>query len=152
MSSNVISRKVIRQNFSALLSSGLVGTGLPVQKVFDYLPSELKENGSVLHFVVCVVPSRTGRERLSASSYPSATFDFSVFVFVLYSKTESNWSESDSADRLDAVEKAITDIMADNTSPTLEYERSEFSTIDLIDEEGGLSYWVENISVRIKVM
>ena len=151
MSSAVTNRTTIRSDIESILTAGLVGTGLPIQKVFDHLPSEFVDAGKTLHFTVCIVPSGTGREKQNAADEPDSTFMFNLFVSILYSRDDDSWTEEDSADRLDLVEKMITDLFADNQTATRAYLRDGQSSIELVGEEGGLAYWFETIPVRVEV-
>lgn len=103
-----INRETVRDAFTALLSTALVGTGLPAQAVYGYQVGDFGSQSPV------VVVSDAGSMRSVMTGLGSrAEFLFNIFVFVLYTDG-SSWNEDDAEDALDAIEKIIADVLDAN--------------------------------------
>ena len=109
MASDVVNRSVLRKRLAALLGTALVGDGLPVQAVYDYKTDQFEGESPVI-----VVASRgADRDKMTEVSVVNTDILLYIFTFVLYSD-EGDWGPDDSEDRLDLIEKGITDVMVDN--------------------------------------
>jgi len=80
MASDVVNRETIRDAFTTLLSTALVGTGLPVQAVYGYKKADFQGQSPV----VVIAPGGTGRGAAAFDKTGSDVY-LDVFVFVLYS-------------------------------------------------------------------
>lgn len=110
MASDVVNRSVVRKHLASILDTGLVaaGTGI-VQAVYDYKTDAFEGMTPVV-----VVASRgSDRDKLTEVSTVSTDILLYIYSFVLYSD-EADWGADDSEDRLDLVEKQISDIVYDN--------------------------------------
>ncbi len=112
MASNVIDRAVIRQAIYNLLSPELVGTGKPAQVIYSYLPADLE--GAATAVVVASGPVDRGKIA-NVAAISKTTFDIDVMVFAMYGNGDS-WTDENTADAGDAIEKAIADVIIDNNT------------------------------------
>lgn len=83
MASNVTNRSTVRASFAALLRAGLVGTGLPVQAVWQYM----RANFRGIWPVVLVSSGGSSRKKMSRDTLNRGSFLFNVDSFVLHSET-----------------------------------------------------------------
>ncbi|RUM40206.1 MAG: hypothetical protein DSY80_10610, partial [Desulfocapsa sp.] len=134
-----------------IFTTALVGSGLPLQHVFGYLPKEFVANGKKIHFALAIgsLGSAPIEEENKEDAY--IVFDFILVTNILYSLDESNWTEENSQDRLDLVDKMITDALRDNSVRFSKEFYRQPSTVDLVGEEGGLSYWFETIPLKVRI-
>lgn len=145
----VYSRQVERDNMEGFLADALVGIGKPLQHVFDHIPSEYKYDGNHLHFTLAIGSDGSLPREEDDGIAPEITFNFVLIVSVLYSSDADSWTEENSQDRLDEVDMIITNTFVENSDHLVkEYYRGE-SNVDIVGEEGGNSYWVEIIPVRV---
>lgn len=99
------SRKTVREQFASLLRTAMVGTGLPVQAVYDYRIGDFAGQSPV------VVVSSAGSQRQVLTRMGSrATFYLLVSSFVLYSDGAS-WGEDDAEDALDEIESLLANVL-----------------------------------------
>lgn len=146
MAANGANRKQVRDALTALLTTALVGAGKPAEAVYGYQ----KGNFGGVWPVVCVVSAGTERT-LSAlgTTNRNVTVFLDVLTFTLYADSENGWTEQHAEDRMDLLEKSISDVLADNhTNPP------HWTTIKLngrtITERvpiGGKLYLAETISL-----
>ena len=146
MPSNVISREVVRDQFAALLEAELVGVGKPVEAVYNYLIGDFKNRSSI------IIVTSAGTGRGSAIVKNPSSFRIDVVTFVLYANEAGTWTEAQSEDQLDLLEKSVSDIVVDandsDTWQSVEFEGdSEPDVIDI----GGVAYRYEVIPLRITV-
>lgn len=110
MSANTANRETVRDAFAALLNTALVGSGLPVQAVYNYPIGKITETP-----VVCVASSGTARQRAGiGDSRWNSFFVLEVFTFVRDADTAAGWTEQNVEDQLDLIDKSIADVVADN--------------------------------------
>ncbi len=104
-------RKNVRAQFATLLSTAMVGTGLPVQAVYDYRVGDFAGNSPV------VTVSSVGAAR-PAFTFRGAkpVYRLQVDVFVLYAMEDGTWTEEQAEDALDDIEKLLGDVIAANRS------------------------------------
>ena len=144
MPSNVINRETVREQFASLLSSALVGVGKPAEVVYSYQVGDFKGKSPV------VVVTSAGSDRGSPLVKSETVFFLEVYAFVLYALEDGTWTEEQSEDRLDLLEKSIVDVINDaNDSGTWQsVETNGESVIDSV-EIGGDEYRYETIPIRI---
>lgn len=114
MASNVVDRAQVRKRLAALLDATLVASGSGiVEEVLNYKSDDFDGASPVV-----VVASR-GSDRDKATEVSVVNTDILLYIysFVLHSDGAS-WGADDSEDRLDAIEKLITDVMVDNFHDT----------------------------------
>ena len=147
MGFNSDNRETLRDALAALLTTALVGTGLPTQHVYGYPIGDFGGESPV------VVVGSAGSERVreTTSSKWRDWFHLDVFVFVLCVDpvTTTTWDEDDAEDALDLIEKEIADALIDNTEAGSAnfFEPAGRSTVDHI-VIGGADYRREHIPVR----
>ena len=146
MTSNVINRETVRDQLATLLAAALVGTGKPAQAVYNYQVGDFEGKSPV----VVVTSSGTGRG--SPLAYGVTSFRMELHTFVLYALEDGTWTEAQSEDRLDLLEKTIADVLQDaNDSGTwMSVQMAGDSVVDGV-EIGGDEYRHETIPVLITV-
>lgn len=146
MASNVINRETVRDQLATLLNTALVGSGKPAQAVYGYQVGDFQGNSPA------VVVTSVGTGRGSSLIAGATEFPLEVHTFVLYATEDGSWTEAQSEDRLDLLEKSITDVINDaNDSGTwISIEMNGQSEIDAV-EIGGDEYRHEVIPVLITV-
>jgi hypothetical protein len=143
MASDVINRETIRDAFTTLLNTALVGTGLPVKAVYGYKVGDFEGQSPV----VVVASAGTGRGAAAFDKTGSDVY-LDIWIFVLYSD-EGDWGEDDAADRLDLIEKEIADVVIDNNS-TANWINVDYENRSVVDDVsvGGQAYQRERIPLR----
>lgn len=137
-------RKVVRKAFAALLTAELVGSGKPVQAVYDYPAGDFEGQSPVI-----TVTSGSSDRKPFTFQGTIPTFDLFIDVFIVYA--EAGWTEAQTEDALDDIELEIANIVAAN-QVTANWEalgmpeRSQ-TTYVLI---GGKEYRRELIKVRVE--
>lgn len=113
MPADTVNRETVRDAFATLLSSALVGTGKPVQAVYNY-PYEVSQSQQTP--VVCVASSGTARRAIGIGDTRKYDnyFVLEVFTFVRDADTVAGWTEAMVEDRLDLIDKEIADTVLDN--------------------------------------
>lgn len=139
-------RKNIRAQFASLLSTAMVGTGLPVQAVYSYRVGDFGGKSPV------VVISSAGAVR-SSFTFQGAkpSYRIQVDTFVLYATTDGTWTEEDAENALDDIEKLLADTIAANRA------NDYWIGIDYVDFSqridvtlGGLDYIRESFVLEFK--
>lgn len=146
MGFNSDNRETLRDALAALLTTALVGTGLPAQHVYGYPIGDFGGDSPV----VVVESAGSERVRETTSSKWRDWFYLNVFVFVLCVDPRSTtWKEDSAEDALDLIEKKIADALIDNTDAgSLNcFEPAGKSTPDHI-VIGGNDYRRELVPVR----
>lgn len=152
MAANCINRKAYRKELASLANAALVGVGKPVQVVYDHTPYSIKGQTPV----VIVAPIGTNRKIGVVGTTSRVTaFNLNIYVYVAYAEVEDNtYTELQSADVLDDIEKAISDVLIDNTR----YDNNGVVWEDLkmrgdteVEEFviGNTAYWRETIPVTL---
>lgn len=144
MPSNVINREVVRDQLAALLTTAMVGPGKPAEAVYNHQVGDFNGKSPV------VVVTSVGTGRGSAIVANTTVFLLEVITFVLYALEDGTWTEAQSEDRLDLLEKSISDVVVDanDTGIWLSVEFNGESAIDGV-EIGGDEYRYEVIPLRI---
>lgn len=146
MPSSVQNRKTIRQALATLLTAELVGAGKPVQALYRYKASDFNGQSPV----VVVTSAPTNRAKQAQTTRVASFVDMDIYTFVSYA--EAGWTEEQSEDNLDDLEKEISDVLMDNES-TDSWAYIAFkgdSELDFIII-GGKEYRVEIIHVRARL-
>jgi hypothetical protein len=147
MGFNSDNRETLRDALAALLTTALVGTGLPAQHVYGYPIGDFGGDSPV----VVVESAGSERVREQVSTKWRDWFHFNVFSFVLCVDpvTTTTWDEDDAEDALDLIEKKMADALIDNTDAgSLNFfEPVGRSTVDHI-VIGGADYRRELVPVR----
>jgi len=114
MTTTMIDRSALRTALATLLSAELVGASKPVEAVYSYQVSDMQGKSPVV-FVTSAGSYRRNPER---SARPTSIAYLDVNVFVLYSDPGAGWTEQNSEERLDLIEKKIGEIVANHSGDT----------------------------------
>ena len=109
MVSNVVDRAQIRKRLAVLLTAALVGG----DKLCEQVLNHKSDNFDGASPVVVVGSRGSDRDKMTEASVVNTDILLYIYTFVLYSD-EDAWTAALSEDRLDAIEKVITDTMVDN--------------------------------------
>lgn len=140
------SRKTVREQFAAVLSSALVGSGKPVQALYDYQIGDFDGQSPV----VVVTSGPIERTRLSAGPGWQSRVTLYVYSFVVYAVPGTAWTEADAEDSMDTIETAIADaILANTTSSYWHHITYAGTTVTDGVEIGGVEYRREIIPVQL---
>ena len=154
MAANSLNRKGMRKALGALLSTALVGSGKPAQAVYDHLTYDFLNQSPV----VVIAPVSTRRKiGVVGVTQRDTTVNLNIYVFVAYASVDSNtYTEAESTDLLDDIEKAIADVLIDSTTRTtpvdgVAWDKAEQREDTSIEEFviGGMAYWRELIPVTL---
>lgn len=139
MPANSQNRKAVREAWGSILSAALTGAGKPVQVVYDHLVGSWGGQSPVV--MVTAAGTRRDAELTHDQNY-TPTVHLETHVLVKYAQFnnagEEIWSDEDASDKLDDIEKAITDAAVDNPSlggvvdtfhPSEEKSRVEYLTV-----------------------
>ena len=139
-------RKAAREALATLLTTALVGSGKPVQALYDYRPADFGGQSPV----VTVSSAGTRRRRMTAMG-SRATPLLRVDMFVVYSD-QATWTEADTEDALDDLEAAVAGVLDDNQ------RTAAWQALDYADASqrmsaviGGVEYAWESIQVAVEV-
>lgn len=139
------SREVSRDALKALLTTALVGTGLPVKTV----TASKVDNLEGLTPLVAILSGGTLRKRITFQG-DKPTFYFEVQVWV--SQAQAGWTNAQAEDALDEIESIIaaTYDTARNTADwsTVDYESR--STVTEAKVSGNL-YYLERVPTVVKL-
>ena len=140
------SRKAVRDALKTLLTTKLVGVGLPVKTVVDSKQKVLEGKTPL----VAILPGGTLRERITFSG-TKPMFMLSTQIWVLQEGT--GWTLEQSLDALDDIEALISEVFADSTGTAnwsiLEYDGN--SIVEEVDADGKL-YYVETIPTKVQTI
>ncbi len=152
-----VNRETCRDKLATLLSTALVGMGLPAQAVFGYRVGDFAGASPVV--VVTVGGSLRNQATLGVGAKNKNIFKLNVYSFVSAANAATSWTEQNVDDRLDLLDKAIADVIADNRGKSndaslpwdyLELAEDAFSEIVPVTI-GGATYWRELYSVIVTV-
>ncbi len=101
-------RETVRDALATLIGTAAVGSGKPVQAVFNYRVGDFGGASPVV-----VVSSRGSDRRQLTVRGGRAKFFLQVDTLVLYSD-EGTWGEDDAEDALDAIEAILAGVVAAN--------------------------------------
>lgn len=139
-------RKTAREALATLLTTALVGSGKPVQALYDYRPADFGGQSPV----VTVSSAGTRRRRMTAMG-SRATPLLRVDMFVVYSD-QATWTEADTEDALDDLEATVAGVLDDNQ------RTAAWQALDYADASqrmsaviGGVEYAWESIQVAVEV-
>lgn len=144
--STATNRKTVREQFADLLSSAMVGTGLPVQAVYDYRVGDFGGASPV------VTVSSSGAARPAFTFQGSKpVYRLQVDVFVLYAMEDGTWTEAQAEDVLDDIEKLLGDVISSNRSTDYWIGLDYVDVSQRIDVTiGGLDYIREAFVLEFK--
>lgn len=111
MTTVLVDRKVLREALATLLTTQLVGVGLPVNAVYAYQVADTKGKSPV----VFVTSAGSWRRNPEHSTRPTSIAYLDVNILVLYSDGTASWTEQHSEERLDLIEKMIGEVVANNS-------------------------------------
>lgn len=135
-------RTTARSDLAALLSTALVGTGKPVEAVYDYQPADFENKTPV------VTVSSGGSMRTPWTMQGNLpVFVLYVHIFVLYSDADTGWDEEDAEDRLDLIEESIADVITANRKYA-----GHWSDIRMEDRSSALSVMIGGHEYRTEVL
>lgn len=139
-------RETARDALATLISTAMVGTGKPVQTVYNYRPSDFGGQSPV----VTVSSSGSQRPRMTFVG-GQAHYFLQVDLFVLYND-QASWTEDLAEDRLDLIESTLAGILDANQrySPweAIGYaDRSQ--RVDVV--VGGVEYMRESVPISVEV-
>ena len=145
MAANSLNRETVRDALATLLQVALVGSGKPVQAVYNYEISDFADQSPI----VVVTCGGTVRERGTLGTSWRTLVDLRVHVFTLYALTDGTWTEAQSEDRADLIEKKIADVVLDNYSNTT-WDELYFTGQTQVQPLvlGGREYRMETISLK----
>lgn len=148
MTTNVPSRKDLRQALAAGLTTALVHTapadGKPLDALYRYRKAQIDKN-----FVICVTSDPVNREKQAEPSLVTSRVDLGIHIFTIYAA--ENFSEEASEDKADDLEKAVSDWLLSNDT-TEDWEQigqsgpSEYDVVTLVN---GKTYRIETIPVQV---
>lgn len=147
MTTNTLNRSAVRAALATDLAAVLVGAGLPAQTVYAYQVGDFGTENPV------VVITSNGSDR-SRFNDPDAIWEdvlyFAIHIFVLYALEDGSWTEEQSEDRLDLIEKTISDyvLAASAVGGGDEIWLDGRTTVEA-PSIGGLDYRHEVIPVRV---
>ena len=110
MTTTMIDRATLRIAVATLFTNDLVGAGKPVKTVYSYGVKDLKGESPV----VTVSSAGSYRRNPEHSDRGGSLAFLDANIFVLYAEPTSGWTEANSDDRLDLIEKKIAEIVANN--------------------------------------
>ena len=142
---SVTNRETIRDSFTTLLSSALVGTGKPAQAVYGYQVGDF----SNMTPVVTVSGGGIERSQSAVATREMLRVYLNVHIFVLYSDQDS-WGEDDAEDRVDLIENTIAQTICDNRTHdnwvNIQYSgRTQMGSLEI----SGIEYRWEVIPIRV---
>lgn len=139
-------RETARDALATLIGTAMVGSGKPVQAVYNYRPADFGGQSPV----VTVSSSGSERPRLSAAG-GRASFYVQIDWFVLYNDRAS-WTEDLAEDRLDLIESTLAGILADNQA-TANWQALDYADRSLRADVvvGGVEYARESVSIKVAV-
>ena len=114
MSSDVVNRQTIREEFGSLLNAKLVVAEESAQVLYTYQVADFEAASPV----VVISSSGSLRSKLALNSISNSLVYLDIHLFVAYTMTDAEgvivWSEEDSENRLDLLEKQVFDVVIDN--------------------------------------
>lgn len=140
------SREIVRDALVTLLTTALVGAGLPVKTVTG---SKVK-NLEGLTPLVSVLSDGTVRERKTfQGTFPT----FYLVLQVWVTQEATGWTNAQAEDALDRIESIIADVFIDNV------ETDNWTLLSITDRSrilevtsGGRLYFVESFPVQVQTI
>lgn len=145
----LISRTPVRTQFASLLSTALVGSGLPAQAVYSYKVGDF----GGMSAVVIVASGPIERTIRGLGNCWNAKITLDVYAFVLYADNGNGWTEEDAADAIDAIEAIIADVVINNQNVNGFWGNAKYKEPTLPDVVaiGGVPYQRELIRVEMEI-
>lgn len=150
MPSNSFNRQTARHALAAILTTAL---STEAQAVFAYKPKSLSALGKGPFITLQALTADRAKSKY-AGTYDNR-FVIALTTYVLWLDADSGWTEQDSADRRDLLEKKIADALLDHRStaqdPTVPWDLLEplgSSELGLFTE-GGQHWWTETLRVQV---
>ena len=148
MASNVVNRETVRDAVSTILSTAIVGAGY-AQAFYGYQVADFARQSPV----VVVTSGAAKRGNLASKEIGDTQFKIIIHTFVLYATDDGTWTEAESEDKVDALEKKIIDLLIDafDVQNWLTLDAMDFSEVypEIVGEE---EYRHEEITLTIGVM
>lgn len=149
-----VNRELKRKALATLLTTNLVGSAVNVNAVHNRLPPDLGGDTPV------VTVSSTGTDRRNQGTKPVSAglcwrlpLQFDVQIWVLYYvPPPDTWTDANAEDKVDAIEMAISDVVAANAH-TADWEDLVYRDLTRLDYPivGGLEYRRETIPLQMIV-
>jgi hypothetical protein len=121
----VISRKTVRDEIAAALSTAIAGSGKPVSSVFGYQPGQL--NGESPVVLILSAGSERQIAGLGAKKYDNR-FEFELHFMVYDGKDNQPLTEKQREDKVDEIEALAAEWFANNQSGT-NYRALRYTTV-----------------------
>lgn len=154
MPANAISRETMRDAAQSILAAALVPT--TAQAVLNYLPRKVSGQPIPL---VCVFSDGSQRDQAGIGAVRHTNrFRLGVMTFVYAADTQRGQTEAAAEDQLDALERAIANVIADNRGKVqngslpwhyIQIESDSFTTVlpVVID---GVQYLTEQFNLIVE--
>lgn len=145
MAANSLNRETVRDALATLLQTALVGSGKPAQAVYNYEVSDFGDQSPVV--VVTCAGSERGRSTFDTTWNTGVLI--LIHVFTLYALPDGSWTEAQSEDRADLIEKSIADVVLDNYNNAT-WDELYFTGQSQVQPMiiGGKDYRMETISLK----
>lgn len=154
MAADSYNRKTARQALAALFTTSLTGSGKPCEAFYRYRIGKFDGKSPV--GVLMSAGSKRPKISVGISAARDITLYFDLYIFVAYADQSTGWTDENSEDKLDDIEKLIADTVADNERSAGNWEsltmgdRSE--TGEFVSIIGGLSYRREVFPLEMRVI
>lgn len=156
--SGVPNREIARDGLAALFTTELVGVGKPAQAVYNYKAADFDRQTPV----VLVTSAGSDRTSQRPTWIPQNVLFLDLHLFALYAVVDEegvvSYSEAQSEDALDGLEKAAIDVLLANSDkrndPSALWERLwplEQTEIDEVEVAGDWYRW-ESIPVAVEAV
>ena len=154
MPANSYNRKTARQAVAALFEAALVGTGKPCEAFYRYRVGDFAGKSPV--GVLMSSGSKRPKISVGVSALREITLYFDLYIFVAYADQSTGWTDENSEDKLDDVEKLVAEVVADHERNSGNWEaltmgdRSE--TAEIVSVFGGMSYRREVFPLEMRLI
>ncbi len=140
------SRRIARDALADLLSAALTGVGNPAQAFYGYPVKDFQGQSPTV--ILASSSSRRDQEAIATRREANLYYDIRIFV----RHVDTNWTEQDAENALDAIEAAIDEVIAANRCTDdwrwIEYDGQ--TSTDIVPV-GGMDFRYERIPLRIEV-
>lgn len=154
MPANALSREVMRDAAQSILAAALVPSA--AQAVLNYLPRKISGQPIPL---VCVFSDGSQRPQAGIGTVRHASrFRLGVMTFVYAADTQRGQTEGAAEDQLDALERAIANVIADNRGKVqnaslpwhyIQVESDSFTTVLPVVMDG-VQYLTEQFNLIVE--
>lgn len=150
MASDATNREVCRDQLATLLNTTIVVADGKAQAVYNHKRGKFSESPVILVFAAGSQRPQLGQ---NAQKHRN-TFVFTVDVWVADADESSGWTEQEVDDKLDELDKAIADVVADNRAVDGVWDYAEYnpdtpSQILEVTTKAGQNYILERSRVVI---